>query len=283
MRMTITVVFSGMISICAPAVWAQQAQYSRPSPLLGAPSLFIEARQFSWDQLQYGPKARKKPLSAIEKRARRNAEILESYVDHVQFEQQPLGEIFEQFFAQEHGLTLDVDWDALAAEKVTPETEVTLELEGFSVEEVLAAVLDEAGEQVDTYQLSHYMLGGKVKVSTEDEFDKLILTRVYDISWLAMGVPHYVDAPEITLDWRKAALRYQFWAQRETLPTLAGTSLNPERNFQELRDQLIDVLLDFRPNSWETQGGQGSITIFGSKLVIHQTPEMQVLIGGKWW
>ena len=148
------------------------------------------------------------------------------------------------------------------------------------LDDLLAQLSEQA--QVDEDFLTYYVLDGKVKVSTRGEFDKLIVTRIYNISFVGRGKPHFVDAPELGLN-RRIPFDLAEPPPDPNLPPQAGTSRNPRRNFQELRDELIRLLKEFRPDSWKDRGGKGTISIMGNDLMIRQSCEMHELIGGKWW
>ncbi len=247
---------------------------------------FSNSRPYSWDQVFYGPLPRPRKLSKIEKQARHTSEVLARGLGLAVFEDESFGEVLEGFFGGRHELEIKVDWDALAASSghVTRDSKVNLELGHATVEDVLEDVLDQLSEQAQAEEdiLAFYVFEGKVKVSTRGAFSKLIVTRIYNISFIGRGTPHYIDAPELGIN-RLIPYDLAESPPNPNLPPQAGTSRNPRRNFQELREQLIGMLKDFQPASWQENGGRGSISIMGNELMIRQTAEMHELIGGKWW
>ncbi len=267
----------------------QATQPQTPTQVLAAaPDLRISdlAGQYSWDQIHYGPAPRPRRISLAEKRARRTSDTLARWLGFVLFEDKTFGEIIDDYFAGQHHLDVVVDWDAPAAggSNVTRDSRVTLQLDRATVEEVLQAVLEQLSEsaQTEDAELTFYVLDGKVKVSTRGEFDKLIVSRVYNISFIGRGTPHYLDAPELGLN-RRLPPDLVEPPPDPNLPRQAGTRRTPRRNFEELRAQLIQILKDFHPQKWKENGGQGTISIMGNELMIRQTCEMHELIGGKWW
>ncbi len=247
---------------------------------------FSNSRPSSWDQVFYGPLPRPRKLSKIEKQARHTSEVLARGLGLAVFEDESFGEVLEGFFGGQHELEIKVDWDALAASSghVTRDSKVNLELGHATVEDVLEDVLDQLSEQAQAEEdiLAFYVFEGKVKVSTRGAFSKLIVTRIYNISFIGRGTPHYIDAPELGIN-RLIPYDLAESPPNPNLPPQAGTSRNPRRNFQELREQLIGMLKDFQPATWQENGGRGSISIMGNELMIRQTAEMHELIGGKWW
>ena len=259
------------------------AQQAGATPIL---QYFSNSRPYSWDQVFYGPPPRPRKLSKIEKQARHTSEVLARGLGHAAFEDESFGEVLEGFFLGRHELEIKVDWDALASSSghVSRDSKVNLELGHATVEDVLEDVLDQLSEQAQAEEdiLTFYVFEGQVKVATRGAFEKLIVTRIYNISFIGRGTPHYIDAPELGIN-RRIPLDLAELPPNFNLPPQAGTSHNPRRNFQELRDQLIGMLKDFRPDTWKERGGRGTISIMGNELMIRQTCEMHELIGGKWW
>ena len=247
---------------------------------------FSNSRPYAWDQVFYGPPPRPRKLSKIEKQARHTSEALARGLGFAVFEDESFGEVLEGFFLGRHELEIKVDWAALAASSghVTRDSKINVELGHATVEDVLEDVLDHLSEQAQAEEdiLAFYVFEGKVKVATRGAFEKLIVTRIYNISFIGRGTPHYIDAPELGIN-RLIPFDLVESPPDPNLPPQAGTSRNPRRNFQELRDQLIGMLKDFRPDTWKEHGGRGSISIMGNELMIRQTAEMHELIGGKWW
>ncbi len=264
---------------------ANQMPVSTPSTPVG-PTLRFFGDAYSWSQVFYGAMPRPRKMSRLEKRARQTSDALARVLAFAKFEDERFEDVLDDFFTGQYGLEVVVDWAALAAcsAKVTRDSKVNLDVDRASVEEVLEEVLERLSEpaQVEEDILTFFVLDGKVKVSTRGAFDKLIVTRIYNISFLGRGTPHFVDAPELGF-YRRVPLDLAERAPNLNLSPQSGTSRNPRRNFEELRDELIHMLKDFRPESWKEHAGRGTISIMGNELMIRQTCEMHELIGGKWW
>ena len=266
-----------------PSSVSASAQQAGSVPVL---QYFSNSRPYSWDQVFYGPPPRPRKLSKIEKQARHTSEALARGLGHAVFEDESFGEVLDGFFLGQHELEITVAWSALAASSghVTRDSKVNIELGHATVEDVLEDVLDQLSEQAQTEEdiLTFYVFEGKVKVATRGAFSKLIVTRIYNISFIGRGTPHFIDAPELGIN-HLIPFDLAESPPNPHLPPQAGTSRNPRRNFQELRDQLIGMLKDFEPDTWKENGGRGTISIMGNELMIRQTAAMHELIGGKWW
>ncbi len=266
-----------------PSSVSASVQRAGSSPIV---QYFSNSRPYSWDQVFYGPLPRPRKLSKIEKQARHTSEVLARGLGLAAFEDESFGEVLEGFFLGRHELEIKVDWDALAVSSghVNRDSKVNVELGHGTVEDVLEDVLDQLSEQAQAEEdiLAFYVFEGRVKVSTRGAFEKLIVTRIYNISFIGRGTPHYIDAPELGIN-RLIPFDLVESPPDPNLPPQAGSSRNPRRNFQELRDQLIGMLKDFQPDTWKEHGGRGTISIMGNELMIRQTAEMHELIGGKWW
>ena len=186
-----------------PSSVSVSAQPAGSTPIL---QYFSNSRPYSWDQVFYGPPPRPRKLSKIEKHARHTSAVLARGLGYAVFEDESFGEVLEGFFLGQHELEIKVDWDALAASSghVTRDSNVNLEVGHTTVEEVLGEVLDHLSEQAQAEEdlLTFYVFEGKVKVSTRGVFGKLIVTRIYNISFIARGTPHYIDAPELGINRR---------------------------------------------------------------------------------
>ena len=266
---------------------ANQAPVATPSTPVGPTVRFFgDGAAHSWSQVFYGATPRPRKMSRLEKRARQTSDALARVLAFAKFEDERFEDILDDFFTGQYGLEVVVDWAALAtcSASVTRASKVHLEVDRASVEEVLEEVLERLSEpaQVEEDILTFFVLDGKVKVSTRSAFDKLIVTRIYNISFLGRGTPHFVDAPELGFH-RRTPPDLAERSPNLNLSPQAGTSRNPRRNFEELRDELIHMLKDFRPESWKEHAGRGTISIMGNELMIRQTCEMHELIGGKWW
>lgn len=266
---------------------ANQTPRSTPSTPAGPTLRFFGGDDaYSWSQVFYGAMPRPRKMSRLEKRARQTSDALARVLAFAKFEDERFEDVLDDFFTGQYGLEVVVDWSALAAcsANVTRDSKVNLDVDRASVEEVLEAVLERLSEpaQVEEDILTFYVLDGKVRVSTRGAFDKLIVTRIYNISFLGRGTPHFVDAPELGF-YRRVPLDLAERPPNLNLSPQAGTSRNPRRNFEELRDELIHMLKDFQPETWKEHAGKGTISIMGNELMIRQTCEMHELIGGKWW
>ncbi len=267
----------------------QPSSVSVSAPQAGSTPIlqyFSNSRRYAWDQVFYGPPPRPRKLSKIEKQARHTSEVLTRGLGSAVFEDESFGDVLDGFFLEQHGLEIKVDWAALAASSghVTRDSKVNVGLGHATVEDVLEDVLDHLSEQAQAEEdiLAFYVFEGKVKIATRGAFEKLIVTRIYNISFIGRGTPHYIDAPDLGIN-RGIPFDLAESPPNPNLPPQAGTSRNPRRNFQELREQLINMLKDLQPATWMENGGRGTISIMGNELMIRQTCEMHELIGGKWW
>ncbi len=289
-KKTQSVLFVFAILFALESASGQQANQSpvslKPAAAASVPPFFNNHTPYSWDQVFYGSLPRPRKMSRLVERARQTSTTLARGLGFVVFEDKPFGEIIDDYFGQQHELDIVVDWKALAAAspKVTPDSTVNVNLSRGILEDVLADVLDDlsraASDEDDI--LAFYVLDGRVKVSTQGEFAKLIVTRIYNISYLARGTPYFFDAPELGMNHR---IPFDLAEPPPylNLPAQAGRSRNPRRNFEELRDELIHLLKEFQPQSWKDNGGRGTISMMGNALMIRQTCEVHEFIGGRWW
>jgi hypothetical protein len=245
-----------------------------------------DARRYSWEESQYGPKAIPRRVGQLERSERRISAGLAEHIDHIELKDRPFGEFIESYLKDSNGLPITVDWKNLAANAapINPDTPVTVDIWDATVGQVLDEVLMHLSEGAasEDEELDYFVLRGRIHVSTRGRFDRKILTRVYDLAQLGTGAPHYRDSPEVGIPQMEYGIPGDSAPVTERL-RLAGTSTDVQRNFEGLREQLIHLMTEVRPSTWKENGGRGSISIFGTKLVVRQSPAMHELIGGKWW
>ncbi len=256
------------------------------------------------------PVLRKRPTSS-EAKARRPTQkrqdrtvamlrLLTRPVEKVEFDEQPLSEAFAWF--KDQGLkNLIVSWKVLERNgEITKETPVTLSLQDVKLGEVLdmtlSLVSDEA--QSDQERLTYHVFDGMVKISTKADFDRHTYTRTYYVEDLLYPIALNELMPYLQVGQQFAfvaeldpAVASGAVAQRPIIDVInTGTHHGPggpefgQPDFQGVRenqlDELVALLKTVRPQTWDDQGGRGTITPFGDKLVISQTIEMHEIIGG---
>lgn len=164
-------------------------------------------------------------------------------------------------------IPLVIDWNALRAEGVDPDTPITLTLDAVPAEQLLRLMLRQAS--TDTAELMHEVTPWYVQVLTKRQANRQTVLRVYDVSDLVMAVPHFDDAPSFDL--------------AETLSNRdAGSSASLFRDDSDRRDrhettrtergeQLAQLIRDtLEPAIWQAHGGpHASIRYHHGRLIVN--------------
>lgn len=256
------------------------------------------------------PVVRKRPTASQAKAGRRAQRrqdrtvamlrLLTIRVEKVEFDEQPLSETFGWF--KDQGLkNLLVSWKVLERNgEITKETPVTLSLQDVQLGEVLDMVLSLVSDetQSDQERLTYHVFGGMLKISTRADFDRHTYTRTYYVEDLLYPISLNELMPYLQVGQQFAyvatldpAVASGAVAQRPIIDVInTGTHHGPggpefgQPDFQGVRedqlDELVALLKTVRPQTWDDQGGRGTITAFSDKLIISQTIEMHEIIGG---
>ncbi len=246
---------------------------------------------------------RQKELERAQKRRERTKDLLRllnATVERVEFDEDTLEEVFEWFKAR--GLkNLVIRWKVLEQSgEITRQTPLTLSLQGATLGEILDMVLSLVSDQAQAEQdrLTYHVFDGMVKISSRADFDRHTYTRTYYVEDLL-----YPLTLNELLPYMHMGQQFAFVAELDPVVASGAVAQRPivevietgshhgpgdpgygRPDFKGVREEelqkLVALLKSVRPKTWEDEGGKGTITPFGDKLVITQTIEMHEIIGG---
>jgi hypothetical protein len=189
--------------------------------------------------------ARTQPAAAAAEKPDVNAQTqtkLEKLVD-LEVTEVALG-TFAEHMAEVTGTQFYLDKKVLSEAGVTSDTPVTFKLKNVPAEMVLRLVFKELS-------LTYYFDNGVVMVTTPDEAEQILETRVYRVDDL-------VDSPSAG----KGA---------EAVNIFSGKRQNKVSYIDRLIDLVVSTVM---PTTWDTVGGPGSISKYRGTLVISQTSQV---------
>lgn len=192
----------------------------------------------------------------------------------VSWDKAPLQEIFEWLAAQ-GDYNVVVQWRSLKLGGIDANTPVTLALRNVSVGAVLSEVLDSISG-LDS--ITYHWYGNIIKISTKSALVSNLYTRVYDISDLFFSLKDF-EGPQIDL---------QQQHQSGAIPGEQSQLFRPGRSNDNETDEsdersaeIIELIrAAVEPNSWEGNGGLGSVSIFNRQLIIRNTINVHILLAG---
>lgn len=180
---------------------------------------------------------------------------------------------------------LHVNWKAIEATGVGKDTQINLRVRDVRLDKVLTLMLNEAGGGSEL--LTFYVDEGVIEITTREEADKQMFTRVYPIQDLIVEVPDFAG-PDMNI------------TQNNT-PTSGGggggggggTGIfgggggNNNDNEQsqmtraERAQQLMDVITStIRPDIWQLNGGTAAIRFFNGNLIVTAPRSVHEMLGG---
>ncbi len=193
-----------------------------------------------------------------------------------------------------------VKWRALEIIGADATTPITLSLQNVPVRTVLREALAElGGDEAETDPLKFHLVDGLLTISTRSEFNRHLLTRVYDVTDLIQQAPDFRDGPVLDLDDAGGGQggrgadgaprgRGQGGGEDPTGPGPGGG-----QGGQELAgplENLINLIkATIEPDTWEiggnplwsraAGGGRGTIVPYRRMLVVRNTLEVHEQIG----
>ena len=191
------------------------------------------------------------------------------------------------FIRDASGANIHVNWKALEAQNVTPDTSVNLRLRAVTLRKVLNLLLSEVSGS-DT--LTYFVDEGVVEVTTREMADKKVYTRVYPVEDLVMDIPEFTEAPTFDLS--------QVGQQNGSGGGGgggggggSGQSIFGNTNTQQQRDpgktrdergeELVTLITEtVRPEIWAVNGGTATIRYFRGSLVVTAPRSVHEALGG---
>ena len=162
-------------------------------------------------------------------------------------------------------LNIQVNWNALEFAGIDRDTEITLQLKGITLEKALRVILDDAQALVGI-PLSYMVDQGVLTVSTDDDLQQQLVTRLYDVHDLLQTRPDYYEPPDFDVDVGEGGGGGDVFGEVEI-------EEEEEDPVERLRTLIMNVVA---PNTWqETAGGLGSLEILQGILVVTNSPTAQ--------
>ncbi len=221
--------------------------------------------------------------------------LLGAQVPKFEFREEPLGDVLEQIAARLR-CNLVVRWNKLSAVGVEAERPITARGRDVSVAQMLRMTLEAAGTEQG--KLAFRADEEMILVSTEADFAAELITRIYDVSDLVVGDER---SPSITTGRMhdvpislQPAVAQGAVAQAPVIGRInsglrlrvvdngTGTGDEDDPSGQPTRlAELIDVIkTTIAPETWDVNGGTGTIRVFRNRLIIRNNVFVHQEIAG---
>ena len=201
------------------------------------------------------------------------------------------------------GVNMTVNWKALETAGITKEAPVTLRLRAISLRKALQMILAEAGGG-DT--LAYDIDEGVVEITTKEQADSRMITKVYPIEDLIMDIPDFTDAPEFDLNSISSQQQQSGGAggvgggggsygggggsgSQQGLFGGNGSSSGgsgssreaPGKSKTERANDLMDLIRSIvQPDIWQENGGKAAIRYWQGSLIVTAPRSVHEAIGG---
>jgi hypothetical protein len=228
--------------------------------------------------------------------------LLKSRIALIEFEEAPLNQVLTEL-----GRTLDtnvvVRWSRLTEAGVQRDTPITVRVRNLRVEQVLWLIMNEAG--AGSVKLAYRADDDVLLISTADDLGPEMILRVYPVHdliqrrlqnpLLFVGREHvFPVATGVAV--AQGAVAQTVVTQSISSGTLisggrgpGGLGLGddvvqdegPEYEGGDLMQELINVITaTIEPESWEVNGGRGTIVPFRGMLVVRNSLDVHQKLGG---
>lgn len=172
-----------------------------------------------------------------------------------------------------------LDRAALESAGVDVDSEVTLEVS----EVPMARILDLLLGQLTPDDRLAYVIDDKVlRITTKDRLSREMTIRTYDLSGLAAPVPDFTSGPTIRMELTERAAT----GSRGSSPGGTGPTFDPGMEestpgrSERIRAIVEAVQTTVEPGSWAENGGEGTMAVVGTTLVVRNSAANQEMIAG---
>ena len=205
---------------------------------------------------------------------------------HPRFEYQdtPLSEVFDDL-REKSGLNIVPNWQSLSAEGIEQDQTVNLNLRGVSVGRALKAILDGLSTGFYGATISYSLEDGVVAIASSMDLGRDFYTVVYDISDLLIEVTDRRGGGDYEAgggqsqqgggggDRGTSSNQRSGSSRRSTSSGRSGEDAGEDR--EGLVERVVELITNVSPaDTWQEEGtGEGTITVWGTRLVVNQTSE----------
>lgn len=204
------------------------------------------------------------------------APLLSQRVPEISFVDVPLESVVA-WVAESEGVNVVVRWQTLEDVGVERDTPITLRLRNVRLSQALLMVLAEAGG-VDT-RLAYRAEDGVLTISTADDINREQVVVVYDVRDLLVTLRNFAG-PRIELEQSGGAQAgggVLTGDSREEAPPTGPASGMAQGELQNL---VRVIRATIEPDTWDGNGGTGTIETFGGQLIVRNTVLVHQKLGG---
>ena len=179
-----------------------------------------------------------------------------------------------QWWSDATGVSLVIDWRAMDEEGVSPDSPVTVQLEGATAGQVLAVLM--RAVQADALDAETMVMfeahPAWVEVTTRAQLNRRLVTRVYDVQDLVIDVPQFDDAPFLDLNQSLSNTRSGGSNAQGTQETRGTSSsgVGEASSTKQERGEALAALVQstVQTEVWQANGGSATIQYMAGRLIV---------------
>jgi hypothetical protein len=183
------------------------------------------------------------------------------------------------------GANIVVNWKALEAAGVSRDAPVSLQVRGLTLRKALQLVLDQASPAAPlTYNVDQNV----ISVTTQEEADKQMITKVYLVDDLVMpdmapSSPPTFNLQALTQNTSGGSTGGGGGSSQGSLfqTNGNGTTGTTVQTSDQKGQQLVELIREIvRPTIWKENGGPAAMRYFNGKLIVTAPQSVHEMIGG---
>jgi len=203
------------------------------------------------------------------------------------------------FLRDVSGSNIHVNWKAIEAAGITPDTAINIKLRQVSLRKVLGLLLSEASGGVG---LTFYIDDGVIEITTTEIADNAMYTVVYPVQDLLVEPPPFIEPPQFDLSYASSKGSAGGGGGRGGggggggrgggggsggQGGLFGQSGNYNQQSNQPREkdvkakELVELIVEtVSPSIWVQNGGKATIRFFNGNLIVTAPRSVHEAIGG---
>lgn len=218
-------------------------------------------------------------------RIRPTKDVLNQLIPSTSFQDAPFDQVMS-WLSDQLQINIVVRWNRLEELGIERDKNISIQATNLRASQVLWMVMSEAaGSDV---KLAYRASGNLLVMSTEQDLGQELIVKVYDIGDLLLNVPRFVG-PRIDLTQLQQSgtgggggqsiFGGSNQQQQDPDEQQAGGTQNQFQS--EGARQLIDLIQKtVEPNSWQLNGGLGTISAYRNQIVVRNNILVHQALGG---
>jgi len=223
------------------------------------------------------------PAPGAPQREPSTLEVLNQTIPDFTMQDGSLREAIDFLQAVAANVNIEVRWKILEDAGVEPEKlNITLKLKNARLSQVLRDLMQQAGG--GELLLAYRAVGKSIVVSTERDLGGEMVSKTYDLRDLLIGTAHF-EAPQVDISQAlnqsgSGSSGSSIFSGSSTTGNVGGGAGLTGDEGPEMQKILRIIKTTISPDSWEDNGGKGTINPFNGLIVVYNTPLVHQQIAG---